>query len=435
MRLETFARACMAATNIRHTIGKRQIRNCPVVNVRRVNQISEYLRVRLGRSKTPLTPAHHLAALLILTSGFNSTEPKDSIYGLLGLLPQDALAGLPPQLAPDYKKRDSAVLQAYAAYLIEGAGFVDMMYQSKRRYPTATWIPDWSGMDIVARSSHDIAKYFLMAALGSPQVHTVHSRARLRVEGIRNGTVVAVGPLMESLPREAERHHRDHEMLLRRYHHVRDYLIATRAAFLVAPPTSAQQQQRDEETAQGEEDRASPPSSSPSSWWWQAKRRSWISNIRRSYNGIDEHAFEEVFVAIMNEDGPDAAFLEGTSHMVSHMVSRLKTRTSFVDDTGTVNITARPSRTDNPGPGDQLFLLRGSCHQYVLVPDTDEEEEEEGWEESRSGGGATSWKLVNATYLTPGAIGEFWGSSRLDVDDVKQFWEENNYRVETVLIG
>lgn len=392
--LETFAKACMSATNIKHTIGKRMIRNCPVVNVRRVNAISGYLQKQRALDTITLTPAHYLAALLILTSGAESTEAKDNIYALLGLLPEGALEQLPPELSPDYEKADSAVLHSYAVYLIDNAGFIDMMYQSRGRHPLATWIPDWAKMDILARSSHDIAKYCLMSSLGNPRLDS--SKTEIEIDGIRRGKVVAVGPILEDLRQSLlDREGLEGvDALRRRYHHVRDHLLACRAAFMKVL--------QDGGTADT----------------WQEKRRSWLTNIRRSYNGIDQHAFEEVYVKVINEESPDDAFLEETSHMISHTLSRLKIRTSFIDNRGSINITARPSGSSNPELGDELFLLKGSCHQYVLRPV----------------GSGTSWRLVNATYLMPDAFGEFWLDKHLNIAGVKRFWEANRHKLEQVRI-
>lgn len=82
-----------------------------------------------------------LSWMLAMVAGeFHATDPRDTFYALVGLLP----LSLPPILLPDYFKSSAQVLTEYATYILETVGLIDIIqYTSGLSKELPSWVPDW----------------------------------------------------------------------------------------------------------------------------------------------------------------------------------------------------------------------------------------------------------------------------------------------------
>ena len=82
-----------------------------------------------------------LSWILAMVAGeFHATDPRDTFYALVGLLP----FSLPENLLPDYFKSSAQVLIDYATYILEHAGLIDIIqYTSGLSKELPSWVPDW----------------------------------------------------------------------------------------------------------------------------------------------------------------------------------------------------------------------------------------------------------------------------------------------------
>lgn len=82
-----------------------------------------------------------LAWILAMVAGeFHATDPRDTFYAMVGLLP----FSIPTQLLPSYFKSSAQVLTEYATYILESAGLIDIIqYTSGLSKELPSWVPDW----------------------------------------------------------------------------------------------------------------------------------------------------------------------------------------------------------------------------------------------------------------------------------------------------
>ncbi|EXA32520.1 hypothetical protein FOVG_16209 [Fusarium oxysporum f. sp. pisi HDV247] len=87
--------------------------------------------------------AQTLSMLLHQTAGaFKSTDARDVLYALLGLLGTD---DLPAELAPDYTLSVLQVFQRYTIYLATKGGFIEFLDTCGKQMPGGpSWVPDWT---------------------------------------------------------------------------------------------------------------------------------------------------------------------------------------------------------------------------------------------------------------------------------------------------
>ena len=84
-----------------------------------------------------------LKLLNLAGNNFKATDPRDTIYGLLGLL---GPGELPPEMQPDYGLPVSEVFHRCAVYLLkQSTGGLDFLLSSEEGLPNMpTWVPDWT---------------------------------------------------------------------------------------------------------------------------------------------------------------------------------------------------------------------------------------------------------------------------------------------------
>ncbi|KAI1142325.1 HET-domain-containing protein [Hypoxylon sp. FL0543] len=89
--------------------------------------------------------AEVLARLLRLTSTKVCSDPKDQLYGILGLLRQFNEGELPEELAPDYRLSYEDVYWNYAAFLFQSLGDLELLGCRRREFQrqVPSWVPDF----------------------------------------------------------------------------------------------------------------------------------------------------------------------------------------------------------------------------------------------------------------------------------------------------
>jgi hypothetical protein len=154
-------------------------------------------------------PRRTLGGLLARHRSKLATDPRDKIYSILGLVSSDGESPVPI----DYDIEVSDLFQKVARYIAIDENDLGILAQNKlpRSQNSSlsslqgelwlpSWVPNWANTDEVEFVRIDEATYKGSAHdLGStvaPCVRSVNGEGILCVEGVRIGTVTAVGTLM-----------------------------------------------------------------------------------------------------------------------------------------------------------------------------------------------------------------------------------------------
>lgn len=160
----------------------REKQKLPSANLRaRLEFVDRLLRDRSGTD---------FPGLLSVTRLHKATNPKDRIYGVLGLA-EFASLHIASMIKPDYNlSLEEIYRDAFVAYLTD-SGLLTLLRDcnlEQRRMKGPTWVPDWS----VSRKSNPLNYYFL-ASGGSQAIYHIDENGRLSVTGVRVDTIVSVG--------------------------------------------------------------------------------------------------------------------------------------------------------------------------------------------------------------------------------------------------
>lgn len=128
---------------------------------------------------------------LLHLNGKECYDPRDKIYGALGLAPP----GMAERIAPDYEKEVEEVYKDAAIAHFQTTGRVDFLLACDlegRSLPGPSWVPDWS---VIQRQN---PRWLLSATLASgvsiSTAEVVHTpKPCLRLQGVEWGTVCHVG--------------------------------------------------------------------------------------------------------------------------------------------------------------------------------------------------------------------------------------------------
>lgn len=164
----------------------------------KVRRIMERSR-RPGLSRTQLTLL--LNDLMIATQGFQATDPRDHIYGLLSLFPPD----IHQLVQPDYTKSTTSVFVDFALvtyarqfWMISQAGIGHIHSRRKQTgcSDMPTWVPSYRGQFVDGNSAdihHTAGSYQFIAGGSQPSRWSlVPQTLTLRVAGVRADKVRAV---------------------------------------------------------------------------------------------------------------------------------------------------------------------------------------------------------------------------------------------------
>ncbi|KAI0423746.1 heterokaryon incompatibility protein-domain-containing protein [Xylaria sp. FL1042] len=115
--------------------------------------INAYFMYRISRSQAYFKAPHFtFHQLLTLTRQFRCEDPRDQIYGILGIPTIDQpLAQETPFIIPDYTKSVAEVYQEVAAKILDSSGSLELLSSVQRdagspeHYDTKlpTWVPQW----------------------------------------------------------------------------------------------------------------------------------------------------------------------------------------------------------------------------------------------------------------------------------------------------
>ncbi|KAI1334849.1 heterokaryon incompatibility protein-domain-containing protein [Xylariaceae sp. FL0016] len=89
--------------------------------------------------------AEIIGTLLRVTRTKLSTDPRDQLYGLLGIVTHFTKEELPPELMPDYSKPPAQVYWQYASYFFTNLGDLRFLGCSQRHLgaDVPSWVPDF----------------------------------------------------------------------------------------------------------------------------------------------------------------------------------------------------------------------------------------------------------------------------------------------------
>lgn len=143
--------------------------------------------------------AYGLGYLLELAQLFNATEPRDKVYGILGMA---SLAGH-KDLLPDYNKPLREVYELATRMSIEDSGILDILrlarvlgppddrrYVESSRWPS--WVPLWDEKWDQKVSPMNMPRFFCVNSAIPLALDASASASMLRVQGVIVDTVDAV---------------------------------------------------------------------------------------------------------------------------------------------------------------------------------------------------------------------------------------------------
>ena len=146
-----------------------------------------------ARGLPPIERKSFLFALLVGMNDYQVSNPKDRIYGLLGLVED---INLQPEVLPiDYSLTDEEVFIAAAKYIIEGYGRLELLSLLRpgqlvlSKYDLPSWCPDWTinfNKDSVVKASR-----LLQHALRDAYLPVWESSAKISFGPERNAMTVA----------------------------------------------------------------------------------------------------------------------------------------------------------------------------------------------------------------------------------------------------
>ncbi|KAI1634908.1 HET-domain-containing protein [Biscogniauxia mediterranea] len=121
--------------------------------------------------------AEVLSHIMRVTVGKKSTDPRDQIYGILGLL--DLMGKeLPTELAPDYDHSFEHICWQYAAFVLESLGDLRLLDCSQTHlHDVPSWVPDFR----YTRGASQLQR--------EPLVSISQDKRKLKLHGILMGTV------------------------------------------------------------------------------------------------------------------------------------------------------------------------------------------------------------------------------------------------------
>lgn len=123
----------------------------------------------IGANMIKNAPAMHLAILVGIPTMHESTDPKDKIYAMLGLIKDYPSYGL----IPDYNISTNSLFQTTSRAILEDhtgcrLEFLNLPYEkdpSKRKTGLPSWSPDFSSKDGISLSGPLRASHFKAAGL------------------------------------------------------------------------------------------------------------------------------------------------------------------------------------------------------------------------------------------------------------------------------
>ncbi|KAL6792940.1 heterokaryon incompatibility domain-containing protein [Trichoderma sp. SZMC 28012] len=137
----------------------------------------------------------HLFQLLKRCCNFKASDPRDHLYGLLGLATD---ANMAPK--PDYGKSTEQIYRQFAEYFVSQGYGIELLSMSDSRM-NLSWVPDFAalGQNVPGHSQGwDFRHFANFQAGGSTRGPIMLNGDRLIARGIIVNSVVALGPPLRS---------------------------------------------------------------------------------------------------------------------------------------------------------------------------------------------------------------------------------------------
>ncbi|KAL2133225.1 hypothetical protein VTI74DRAFT_2734 [Chaetomium olivicolor] len=331
----------------------------------------KYLLTRLVEEEKYVDFAEQLAMLLSRFTYFGTTDPRDRIYSLLGMLVGNET--IPNYLAPDYSKSVAQVFHEYTAWMLKEGTCIDVLCLTSGPQPgRPSWVPDFIGRrGIFYRNLDD-----------TNPARVFDDDKLLEIEALPIGVVRAVGPRCTVLEKannrtapgaSGEKKERVLVEELRRYLlECEDMLEQTRLAATLTP--SATTRDRLLTKLKGWRKRASQtpapnvaaqdrPREQLSKYFddsWEASLMDWhwVTPLTRKqlYDLL-------LFDLAGSEPGPRAV---AARPYARYIAEEFDGYSIFVLEDGEMDFCRSASTA--PQPGDMLCFLRGSTKRYILRP-------------------------------------------------------------------
>ncbi|KAI1386383.1 HET-domain-containing protein [Hypoxylon trugodes] len=105
-----------------------------------------------------MSTAALLATLIRITGRKGSSEPRDQLYGLLGLVKYLGDQELPEELTPDYRLPYESVYWNYAAFIFETAGDLKLLDCARNELQDVpSWVPDFRYFTVSLDVGHQVS--------------------------------------------------------------------------------------------------------------------------------------------------------------------------------------------------------------------------------------------------------------------------------------
>ena len=120
-----------------------------------------------------------------------STDPRDRLYGMLGICAAGDQGELDASIMPDYNKSTADVFLGLAEYLLRQRHSLDILYGDRTEFEDLpSWVPSWGKPAGGAPLSHFIQKTPCRPA----SIQLLNNGKELQVQGIKLGDIGFVGP-------------------------------------------------------------------------------------------------------------------------------------------------------------------------------------------------------------------------------------------------
>ena len=346
--------------------------------------------------------AEQLALFLRQSSfGFEATDERDKIYGILGLL---STSSLPYPLQPNYHRSPGQVFWDYAVYILKHTRCLDVLsYCSASKLGVPSWVPDWQrGI---------IAGYIRSSK--TPHLRFLAEDRKIEVDCMVLSTIKKVidpvdipatfGKTLFSKQR-AHRFSCANSQIVSAYERTRTFNIGS------------------ERSARGVRDetvRLQGPDAGLEPW----RLQQWIESLssgygkRRGKNDFETvHGMtrESVYNVLMKFPNPalNTPKIPFTVASFAATVKETMAHARYEEESGISGVPKDASII--PKPGDMICYLRNSFYKFILRPENEE------------------WRLIglaaSAFYMTRKEV------ESEDTTVWNDFWDANKERVKRIII-
>ncbi len=324
------------------------------------------LLTQLAREKKYVGFAEQLAMYLSRFTQFGTTDQRDRVYSLLGLLVGNDT--VPEYPVPDYSKPVSVVLHEYTAWMLKEGTCIDILGLSSGPQPDRpSWVPDFVGRRGVFYRNLD----------DTNPARLLDGDRLLEIEALPITVVVAAGPRCH-IRDESKR--KTHPPAASEVDDCRRYILACEALLTKLVPKKTPESAATESKLRRIKDwakRASGlPETVPKMPIADTPRKRLCKYFDDTFSAslMDSHwttplPREQLHDLLMTEQahakGPESPAVLAQPYG-RYIADEFNEYTFFTCENGEMDFCRSTSAA--PQPGDMLCLLRGSTSRYILRP-------------------------------------------------------------------